>query len=111
MSTITRMLLKPRDDGTLIIDIDGRGTLDEIMCILLNATLFLMKQVVEKAPEEKQKEVELQVYNLFNYRATGVLETFAPDLELRPDLTSEAIMKAENELLEDELSKMPIFTP
>lgn len=38
---------------------------------------------------------------MFNLQASALLERLIPDKELRPDLTAEAIMRAENEILDE----------
>lgn len=56
------------------------------------------KAVVDDAPP-MVSEMKKALYDHYNFSASKVLELFAPEFELRPDLTAEAILKAENEIL------------
>lgn len=62
------------------------------------------KHILNTVPPEEQAqralELKQEIYDAINVAASNVLELFAPELELRPDLTSEAILKAENEILD-----------
>lgn len=83
------------------ITTDRNYTLPELVDTVFQAVLFAMRETLKKVPEAKP-----QIFDMVNYKASALLEHFAPEYELRPGLTEEAIMKAENEILEDEMSKM-----
>lgn len=74
---------------------------DELIRILMLAALNAMKEVVNNTEEEHRQACKEELYDYFNKSASAVLETFAPEIELRPDLTTEAILKAENEILDE----------
>jgi hypothetical protein len=58
-----------------------------------------MKQNYE--PSEKEREnVQEELYDLFNAGASRTLDLFAPNIEMRPHLTTQAIMEAENAIIE-----------
>lgn len=80
--------------------------LSELVLVLLNGILFSARKAVEKQPEEVREDFKKSLYDLLNLRFSGLLEEFAPEYELRPGLTEKALMKLENEVLEDEMSKM-----
>lgn len=88
-------------DHRLEITTDRDYTLPELVDVLFRAALFAMRETLKKVPEAKP-----EIFDMVNYKASALLEHFAPEYELRPGLTEEAIMKAENEILEDEMSKM-----
>ena len=73
--------------------------------MLFTAALNVMQLAMEihhqDASEDKPtaQEYKEQLYDFFNLSASKVLEIFAPDIEMRPNLTAEAILKAENEIL------------
>jgi hypothetical protein len=41
------------------------------------------------------------LYDLFNWKASTLLQTFIPDKDLRPDLTEEAIRLASRQIIQD----------
>ena len=72
--------------------------------LLLGGILFTIQHAhatISDAQPEKAEEVKRELYDLVNIGASNVLKKFAPEFELRPDLTAEAIMKAENEILDE----------
>lgn len=68
--------------------------------ITLSAQLNLFNNLV------KQGAPKAALYDLYNEAASAFLATFAPDITLRPDLTEEAILKAENELIADKTASI-----
>ena len=93
-------------DGNLRIETDESYTLPDVTILLLNAQLYMMNKTLEMAPAESKDEVKGNIYDMVNLRMSALLEKFAPEIEMHPTLTEAAILKAENELLEDEMSKM-----
>ena len=89
------------------IILKGEHTFTEMTLMLLNALLFTMNKGLDHCPEDKKEQFKKDAYDHVNKQMTAVLEKFAPDFELRPNLTVEALLKAENELIADEVSKMP----
>ena len=69
--------------------------------ITLAAQLNIFKDVLNNAKEEDRDEVRGELYDMYNLAASAFLKAFAPELELRPDLTEEAILRAENEILDE----------
>lgn len=65
--------------------------------ITLSAQMQVFKSIVNQAKDEAIKE---DLYDMYNQAASAFLTAFAPEIELRPDLTAEAILKAENEILD-----------
>ena len=72
----------------------------DIIIHCLSACLRTMENVVQNAPEKDKQGFTEELYDFFNVQASNVLKVFAPDLELRPDLTAEAILNAENAILD-----------
>lgn len=83
-------------------------TVEEFLSATLNCTLGVLNATVAKTPPEEREQCREAMYDLFNQSASALLEVFIPDKELRPDLTAEAIMKMENNLL-DAQSKVAQF--
>ena len=72
----------------------------------LSACLAMMSSIVDEAQEDDKQKVKEYLFDLFNISASALLAQFAPDIDLRPDLTEEAILIKEMELANDKLSNM-----
>lgn len=68
--------------------------------VLFSAIVGTIENVVKQAPEEDQQKLRDAYYDLVNVVASEALTCISPERELRPDLTADAIVKAENELIE-----------
>jgi hypothetical protein len=97
--------LEVNHKGMLKIETSGQLTISDAFLIIMNGSLAMAKQAVANAPEADKEKVKGALYDMMNLRFTGVLETFAPEYDLRPGLTEEAIMKAENDLMGEEVAK------
>lgn len=90
------------EDTTFSVDLEG-VTLEKFLLYTTNAQLNLMKQVISAASEElEEKELSIlknQIYDEYNIMVSGVLEQFAPEFELRPNLTAKAIKEAEDRII------------
>lgn len=91
----------------LKINEEGVFHFKETVTVLSNYMLHIMKKFNEAVPEEHQERTKQLIYDTMNEHFTVILEKFAPEYELRPDLTVDAIAKAEHEIL----SKMSDETP
>lgn len=91
-------------DGQLTTKTDKSYRLSEMVLILLNAVLHYANRALAKSPEKDRGEVKKAIYDMLNIRFSAVLETFAPEFELRPNLTEKALMEMENKVLENEMS-------
>lgn len=95
------------------LDVRGEMNFPLAFQLLFTAQLRIMQNLLETVPELDREAVKADLYDKYNYSASNVLSYFAPEIELRPDLTAEAIMKAEDELMaikiaQDELDKRQI---
>lgn len=87
------------DDGYFLAS--ETFTPPELLTSLFQTTYQVFNQIVSKAPDETtQAKLKSELYDMFNEGASHFLEAWIPD-NLRPDLTAEAIMKAENEILDE----------
>ena len=71
----------------------------EYINITLSVQMQMFQQIMKEAPTEHADEIKAELYDVYNQAASEFLAAFAPEIELRPDLTAEAILKAENEIL------------
>lgn len=96
-----------KTDGTIGFETKGAMTIAELICLCNTVQFTAMKNLVEEVrndtskTEEDVAKVKEAVYDLYNAQASDLLHTFAPEIELRPDLTVDAIMRAENEILSE----------
>lgn len=79
-------------------------TLQEFTNMLMSAQLNAMTQTLNNAPTDQQPQVKEFLFDDFNQAASALLAQFAPDIDLRPDLQEEAILQAEDELLNRRLN-------
>lgn len=69
--------------------------------ITLSAQMQIFKSIVNQAKDaDEDKTIKEDLYDMYNQAASAFLTAFAPEIELRPDLTAEAILKAENDILD-----------
>lgn len=71
----------------------------ETIELTLKALLSAMNQTVAAVPDEHKDAVKENLYELLNVAASNTLAIFAPEIEMRPDLTVQAILEKENELI------------
>jgi len=80
--------------------------LPEAIQLCLGAIEALCKQTLERAdtPDLKQS-LEEDMYEMINMGASLLLDRLFPEITARPDLTVDAIMQAEDALLEKDAQK------
>lgn len=91
-------------DTSFTVDKPMQAT--EIADVLLQVTYNSILAAVDSVPTEKQQDVKEGFYDIMNDMFTAFLETLIPDKELRPDLTAEAILQLENEILDKQLAEI-----
>lgn len=69
--------------------------LEDTLLLLGSAFLHILNRAAETTP--KDKEI---LYDSANALFSNILQSFAPEIEMRPDLTVEAILEAENAILD-----------
>ena len=69
--------------------------------ITLAAQLNMFNDILHRTDEEDRERTRGELYDMYNLAASAFLKAFAPEFELRPDLTEEAILRAENEILKE----------
>ena len=89
------------------ISVKSRGPIcfEDLLQISLTGIIGAMNQLVASAPEEQKAEVKNGLYDMFNTAASRALEIFDPETEMRPDLTTDAIIKAQNDIIAAEYAK------
>ena len=73
----------------------------DISNIALKGVYNSFQSIIQRVPENEMTACREELYDLFNVQASMFLQALIPDKELRPDLTAEAIMQMENEILDE----------
>lgn len=66
-------------------------------------------QLSDKPTEEELNKfisIKQELYDMYNLAVSSVLEHYAPEFELRPDITADAIAKAEEGIVKDRYSHL-----
>lgn len=100
-----KKLILKEANNKIHIQTQGNPTLDEAMRMLFTSALSIMKSAQANAPEGKHQQVTEMIYDSFNESASATLEMFAPDKELRPDITMEAIKRQEEIIMKEHIAK------
>jgi hypothetical protein len=87
---------------------DKSLNLSELIQVTCTGILCAMKSVVESAPEDQRQQVMEDLYDLYNAAASNTLAYFAPEIEMRPHLTSQAILDAEDAIINKEYNHAKI---
>ena len=93
-------------DNQVTVKSRGPMALEDIVQVTMTGLLGAMNTCLKaaKTPEE-EAQLKEYIYDRFNLAASRTLEIFAPEIEMRPSLTTDAILKAENDLLKEEMEK------
>lgn len=99
------------EDNKVKTQIDTPMPIDELMPILFTVQLSYMQQFMRQVEEsgeltpEQLQGLKEDLYDKYNAGASNVLYLFAPDEELRPDLTVEAMKHAEDQFMYNQLNR------
>ena len=83
----------------------GTPSFDDAMLLLFTSALGMMNQVLNDTPLDKKEDMKHYLYDSFNEAASATLVMFAPDNELRPDLTVEALRDLEDKKMSEYIEK------
>ena len=87
---------------------DSPIQIDDLMTILFTIQLQALNQIKEQVKQttpDKAQEIIESLYDNYNAGASNVLYLFAPDEELHPDLTVEAMKEAEDRYMYNHLNR------
>lgn len=96
--------------GHIDTNFDKPVRIDDFMTVLFTVQLEMMKGTLAQAKKAGHSEQELtqirdNLYDNYNAGASNVLYLFAPDNELHPDLTVEAMKAAEDQYMYNQLNR------
>lgn len=90
------------DNETIQTEASEPLSFEDMLDLTLSATLGVMNTIKQQAQDTKEQEqLEEYLFAMFNDAASALLAQFAPDLDLRPDITAEAIMELEDQQLQN----------
>jgi hypothetical protein len=75
-------------------------TLPDFITLMSTAILSAMQQTVASVPEAERERAKEEIYDMYNAAASNTLHYFAPEIDMRPHLTTQAILEAENAIIE-----------
>ena len=105
------------DDKTFCI-ISPELTLDLAFQMLHTLSLHMLNaytisanggQLPENPTEEESNKfisIKSQLYDMYNLAVSSVLEHYAPEFELRPDITADAIAQTEEKIVKEKYSHL-----
>lgn len=96
--------------GKIDTNFDKPVRLDDFMTVLFTVQLEMMKGTLAQAYKsdltpEQINLIRDDIYDKYNAGASNVLYLFAPDNELHPDLTVEAMKAAEDKYMYNQLNR------
>ena len=95
------------EDGGLLASEPFQAT--EYINMTLATQLNIFNDIVRRAEERGDaEETKAFLYDTYNAAASAFLEVFAPEIELRPDLTAEAILEMENNLINEKAATLTL---
>lgn len=96
----TAILIQLDKDKRLTVETRG-VILPDVIQLCLASIEAMCKQTLSRTNDpELIKSLEEDMYEMINMGASTLLTRLFPDIEMRPDLTVDAVMKAEDELID-----------
>ena len=86
-------------------------SLPDLTDLLCSAITAATQQVVVTLPAAEKDKITQELFDCMNNSFSKCLENAFPEFTLRGDLTEEAILKAENEILLDTAKNVKAFKP
>jgi hypothetical protein len=80
-------------------------TLPDFLQVISTGVLQAMISIVAAAPEDQRTQVKEELYDMYNAAASNTLNYFAPEIEMRPHLTAQAILEAEDNIINRQYKK------
>ena len=109
MEGLMKITIELNEKNQLSVNTDTPARVDDMMTILFTIQLEILKSTLENAKgshtEDQIKAIKEDLYDKYNAGASNVLYLFAPDQELRPDLTVEAMKEAEDRYMYNQLNR------
>lgn len=92
-------------DNQIKVEYDHPMNIQEYLQVISTGVLVSLNAVVQAIPEtnpEARAQAKEDLYDMYNAAASNTLHYFAPEIDMRPHLTAQAILEAENAIIERE---------
>ncbi len=93
------------DTNAVELKSDKNIRVDDLMTVLFTVQLAMLNTATPAPDDETYESIRSLLYDNYNVGASTVLSMYAPDKELRPDLTTEAMLEAENAYMRKAVEK------
>lgn len=112
----SRIIITTTEDGQLDIALADVTSFPQFVQELFTGLLAMMTQTANRANADNREEAVQEIYDMVNNAASNVLSLFAPEIDMRPTITTEALLRAENEIMREVVEKFeaeegPIHEP
>lgn len=112
----SRIIITTTQDGQLDIALADVTAFPQFVQELFTGLLAMMTQTANRANADNREEAVQEIYDMVNNAASNVLSLFAPEIDMRPTITTEALLRAENEIMREVVEKFeaeegPIHEP
>lgn len=87
------------NEGKVKVSFRKPVSLPDFLQIVQTGILTALNSFLESADDKEKGKQEL--FDLYNTACSNTLHYFAPEYDLRPDLTAEAILRAENDIINE----------
>lgn len=91
-------------DGKVKVSMRKPIGLPDFIQVIQTGILSALKSLLESADNKEKAKEEL--FNLYNTACSNTLHYFAPEYDFHPDLTAEAILRAENQIIDERYREM-----
>lgn len=95
----SRIIITTTEDGQLDIALSGIKDFPQFTQQLFTGLLAMMKNVVDRSPDKDLATQE--IYDMINNAASNTLSMFAPEIDMRPTVTTEALLRMENQVMQE----------
>jgi hypothetical protein len=94
-------------DGQLTMHTEGKVEIAALTSALTTILLKSYNQILGTTPKRQRKDYKMLLFDLLNQSFSGTLRLFAPEIMMRPDLTEDAIRRAEDQIIDDAYEHAP----
>lgn len=93
-------------DDQVTMSYKAPASITDFLQLVSTGILAALTAVVDAAEDEETKEqIREDLYDMYNAAASNTLHYFAPNIDMRPHLTAQAILEAEDAIIAREANK------
>lgn len=95
----SRIIITTTEDGQLDIALSGVADFPTFTQQMFTGLLAMMTNTQKRAPEQARAQATEEIYDMVNNAASNTLSMFAPEIDMRPTVTTEALLRMENQVM------------